>query len=126
MWLTTNVLSHHRLNNRNGRGDGIYVIEPDKAADAGHGFVLLANATAGTAASATFRHAAVAVADTMSKMVRAPPMCNDTHSPWPFRVNAKTGEVIEQYVCCPCNNFSFALKSNVECVVGDTCGYVET
>ena len=103
------------MNTRNGRGDGINVIEPDKAADAGHGFVLLANATVGTAASATFRRAAVAVADTLSKMVRAPPLCNDTHSPWPFRVNAKTGEVIEQYVGRPFFPFYFTWESALEC-----------
>jgi hypothetical protein len=81
----------------NGRGDGIGVIEPDKAADAGHGFVLLANATAGTNVSRQFQLAAVAVADTLAARVRAFPACNATHSPWPFRVHAQSGLVVEEY-----------------------------
>jgi hypothetical protein len=96
------AISTAPLQTSHGRGDGYGVIEPDKAADAGHGFVLLANATVGTPSlSATFQRAAVAVADTLAKMVRAPPLCNDTHSPWPFRVNAETNEVIEEYVQHP-------------------------
>lgn len=74
-----------------GRGDGIHVIEPDKAADAAHGYILLANMTGDHA----MRAAAVAVADTLAAQVR--PLCNGTHSPWPFRVNAETGIVVEQY-----------------------------
>ena len=74
-----------------GRGDGIHVIEPDKAADAAHGYILLANMTGDRA----MRAAAVAVADTLAAQVRA--LCNGTHSPWPFRVNAETGTVLEQY-----------------------------
>jgi len=54
------------------------VIEPDKAADAAHGFVLLANITG----ERRFRDAAVSVADTLASMVRPPPLCNRSRSPW--------------------------------------------
>ena len=74
-------------------GDGVGNIEPDKAADAAFGFNQLANATG----DASLRLAAVAVADTLAKLVRPSPLSNGTHSPWPFRVNAQSGEVIEQY-----------------------------
>ena len=50
----------------NGQGDGIHVIEPDKAASAAHGFILLANMTGDHA----MRAAAVAVADTLAAQVR--------------------------------------------------------
>ena len=74
-------------------GDGVGNIEPDKAADAGLGFNQLANVTG----DASLRLAAVAVADTLAKLVRPAPLSNGTHSPWPFRVGALSGEVIEQY-----------------------------
>lgn len=74
-------------------GDGVGHIEPDKAADAAFGFNQLANATGDT----SLRLAAVAVADTLAKLVRPSPLSNGTHSPWPFRVDAQSGEVIEQY-----------------------------
>jgi hypothetical protein len=76
-----------------GQGDGLHVIEPDKAAEAAYGYLLIANLTGDTDIYA----AGVAVADTLAAMVRAPPHSNGTASPWPFRVNALTGEVEEQY-----------------------------
>ena len=39
----------------------------------------------------------MAVADTLAKLVRPAPLSNGTRSPWPFRVDAKSGVVIEQY-----------------------------
>lgn len=74
-------------------GDGVGHIEPDKSADAAFGFNILANITG----DASLRHAAVAVADTLAKLVRPAPLSNGTRSPWPFRVDAKSGVVIEQY-----------------------------
>jgi hypothetical protein len=74
-------------------GDGVGHIEPDKAADAAFGFNILANVTG----DASLRHAAVAVADTLAVLVRPAPLSNGTNAPWPFRVDAKSGVVVEQY-----------------------------
>eukprot|EP01079_Euglenida_sp_SAG-EU17-18_P002342 gene2342-3169_t len=76
-----------------GRGDGIGVIEPDKAADAGKGFALLG----AYANDKDLMQAAIAVADTLAANVRKSPNANGTQSPWPFRVHAQSGQVEEQY-----------------------------
>eukprot|EP01047_Picozoa_sp_COSAG01_P049339 COSAG01_NODE_4884_length_4653_cov_20.654370_5_plen_455_part_00 len=75
------------------RGDGIGHIEPDKAADAARGYAILANVTG----DASFKSAAVAVADTLARLVRSPPASSGTRSPWPFRVAAQDGSVVEEY-----------------------------
>ena len=59
------------------RGDGIGNIEPDKAADAGRGYAILANATG----DAAFKTAAFAVADTLARLVRSPPESSASRSP---------------------------------------------
>lgn len=79
-----------------GVGDGIGVIEPDKAAQAALGFLLLANATS-EAQGGPLRSAAIAIGDTLAANVRASPLSDASHSPWPFRVWAKDGTVEEEY-----------------------------
>ena len=71
-------------------GDGTGNIEPDKAANAAWGYSILANVTG----DAAFRTAAIAVADTLAKLVRSG---DDRRSPWPFRVRAKDGLAVENY-----------------------------
>ena len=56
-----------------GIGDGIGVIEPDKAAQAAFGFLLLANATS-EVQGGPLRRAAIAIGDTLASNVRAPPL----------------------------------------------------
>jgi hypothetical protein len=74
-----------------GRGDGVGILEPDKIGELGHALVMLWEATD----DARYRDAAVACADALAKHV-APG--DATHSPWPFRVDAKTGtDVREAY-----------------------------
>ena len=75
------------------RGDGIGHIEPDKAADAGRGYAILANVTG----DSSFKAAALAVADTLARLVRAPPESSASRSPWPFRVAARDGAIVEEY-----------------------------
>ena len=92
--LTFNGATSSRYGNASEhRGDGVGVIEPDKAAEAAWGFLLLANATA-EASGGPLRAAAVAVGDTLAANVRA---ANGTHSPWPFRVDAHSGAAVEEY-----------------------------
>lgn len=78
--------------NGNGSGDGYLILEPDKAADAGLAYATLYQVT-GTQA---WLGAALAAADALvDNMVAAP--LDAEHSPWPFRVHAVTGAVLEYY-----------------------------
>ena len=76
--------------NHLGRGDGRDVIEPDKAAELGTGYLKFYELTA----DPRYRNAAVAIADTLARNVRPG---TAEKSPWPFRVYAQTGEVREEY-----------------------------
>ena len=67
-------------------------IEPDKAADAGRGYAILANVTG----DSEFKAAAVAIADTLARLVRSPPSSSASRSPWPFRVTAHDGDIVEE------------------------------
>ncbi len=73
-----------------GRGDGVGVIEPDKVGELGLAYLRMFEMTGDVA----FRDAALACADALAKHVRAG---DQTKSPWPFRVFAKTNRVREEY-----------------------------
>jgi hypothetical protein len=73
-----------------GTGDGRYVIEPDKVGELGIGFLRFYELTGKNA----YRDAALACADALAHHVRAG---DALHSPWPFRVYAKTNVVREEY-----------------------------
>jgi hypothetical protein len=76
--------------NSTGVGDGAGYLEPDKVAELGHAWLLLYEATGNT----SYRAAAVDAANALATHVRAG---TSTQSPWPFRVNAQTGAIREQY-----------------------------
>jgi hypothetical protein len=73
-----------------GRGDGVGVIEPDKVGELGFGYAQLYEMTG----DARYLAAAVACADALARHVRSG---DAKSSPWPFRVNAQSGEVREEY-----------------------------
>ena len=73
-----------------GRGDGVGVIEPDKVGELGYGYAQLYEMTG----DVRYREAAVACADALAHHVRTG---DAKSSPWPFRVNAQSGEVREEY-----------------------------
>lgn len=73
-----------------GRGDGIGVIEPDKVGELGYAYLQMFEVTG----DAALRDAAIACADALAMHVRAG---DQTTSPWPFRVYAKTNVVREDY-----------------------------
>ena len=73
-----------------GVGDGTGYLQPDKVGAMGLGWAQLYEFDGNTA----FRDAAVAAADALASHVRTG---SATQSPWPFRVNAATGAVREQY-----------------------------
>jgi hypothetical protein len=73
-----------------GRGDGYGVIEPDKVGESGLGYLRLYKATGDT----RFRDVAIDCADALAANVRKG---DATHSPWPMRVHAQSGEIREEY-----------------------------
>jgi hypothetical protein len=84
---------------RLGRGDGYGVIEPDKVAELGVGYLIAFQLTG----DARYRDAALACARALAMHVRPG---DATRSPWPFRVVAETGVVREEY----CANVAAALE----------------
>jgi hypothetical protein len=73
-----------------GRGDGHYVLEPDKIGELGVGYLKFYELTG----EAKYRDAALACANALASHVRAGDL---THSPWPFRVFAHTDVAREEY-----------------------------
>ena len=70
-----------------GRGDGIGFLEPDKVGEFGHALILLYEATG----EGRYLDAALKCADALAMHVKEG---DASHSPWPFRVDAKTGTVV--------------------------------
>jgi hypothetical protein len=73
-----------------GRGDGVGVIEPDKVGELGYAYLQLFELTG----DEHYRDAAVACSDALARHVR---QGDESRSPWPFRVYAKSGIVREEY-----------------------------
>lgn len=83
-----------------GRGDGLYVIEPDKVGELGIAYLKFFEITG----EEKYFSAAINCADALAKNIRnvsAPDTKFATNfsisSPWAFRVNAKTGKVKDDY-----------------------------
>ncbi|MCA0458000.1 MAG: DUF4082 domain-containing protein [Chloroflexi bacterium] len=70
--------------------DGANGIQPDKAAELGYAYLRFWQLTGNT----TYRTAAINIANTLVARVRTG---NASQSPWPFRVHAQTGAVLEEY-----------------------------
>jgi len=82
-----------------GRGDGVGFIEPDKVGELGHAYLQFHKFTG----EQKYLDAALSNANALAKHVR---QGDATHSPWPFRVDAKTGTKIrEEYT----SNVIFAI-----------------
>lgn len=75
---------------RTGVGDGTGYLQPDKVGAMGLAWAQLYEFDGDT----DYRDAAIAAADALASHVRTG---NATQSPWPFRVNAATGAIREQY-----------------------------
>jgi hypothetical protein len=73
-----------------GRGDGVGVIEPDKVGELGFAYMQMFELTG----DVRYRDAAIACADALVKHVRSG---DELHSPWPFRVYARTNVAREEY-----------------------------
>lgn len=74
-----------------GRGDGVGYLEPDKVGELGYGYLQFYEYSL----DKKYLDAAIHCADALAAHVRAG---DESHSPWPFRVDAHTGTKIrEQY-----------------------------
>ncbi|SFK69603.1 Ig-like domain-containing protein [Methylocapsa palsarum] len=92
-----------------GVGDGVGIIEPDKVGEFGIALIKLYEQTGKTA----YRDAAIKDADALANHVRAG---SSSQSPWPFRVNAQTGAIREQYsahVISPIELFDELIRLNL-------------
>lgn len=91
------------------RGDGLHGIEPDKVGELGFGYLLFFEITE----EKKYLEAAIHCADELSKHVRdvlnddSPfALTNTGKSPWPFRLNARTGRILDNY----CSNVIEPIK----------------
>jgi hypothetical protein len=80
------------------RGDGLHGIEPDKVGELGYAYLLFYEVTTDT----TYLNAALKCGDALAKHVREPGSNADAESvtnisPWPFRVNARNGKIIDEF-----------------------------
>lgn len=75
-----------------GRGDGIGYLEPDKVGEAGFAFLQFYEVTL----EDKYFAAALRCADALARHVRPG---DESHSPWPFRVDALTGKRIREEYC---------------------------
>jgi hypothetical protein len=87
-----------RWENDGMRGDGLHGIEPDKVGELGYAYLLFYEVTLDT----TYLNAALHCADALVEHVRKPGTNDDARSvtnksPWPFRVNARTGKIIDEF-----------------------------
>jgi len=72
------------------RADGAYATEPDKVAQAGRAYLDFYKLTG----EEKYFSAALGCAEALRRHVRRG---DETHSPWPFRVDVRNGAVIEEY-----------------------------
>ena len=72
-----------------GRGDGVGFLEPDKVGELGHAYLLFYELTL----EKKYLRAAIRCADALARRIRPG---DESHSPWPFRVDAKTGTRIRE------------------------------
>jgi len=91
------------------RGDGLHGIEPDKVGELGYAYLLFYEITENN----KYLNAAIHCADALAEHVRdvqndkSPFATTSTQkSPWPFRLNARTGNIIDEY----CSNVIEPIK----------------
>jgi hypothetical protein len=72
-----------------GRGDGMGFLEPDKIGELGYAYLLFYEVTL----EKKYLEAALRCADALARHVRRG---DESHSPWPFRVDARTGTRIRE------------------------------
>jgi hypothetical protein len=95
--------------------DGVGVLEPDKIGEFGYSVLKLYKYNG----NVRFRDAAIQWANVLASKIR---VGNTTQSPWPYRVNAHTGAVVENYtsnIIGPISLFDGLISAGL----GDTAAY---
>ncbi len=90
-------------------GDGYGYVEPDKVGELGYGYLRFHELTG----NPVYLENALACADALAKNIRAG---DAEHSPWPYRVNAETGVIGEEYsanVIGPIKLFAELIRLNM-------------
>lgn len=103
------------VGNSNGVGDGDGILQPDKIGELAHAWILLYEFDG----DVRFRDAAIQSANVLSSKIR--PGTNN-QSPWPYRVNARTGAIREEYCAhtiAPIRLFDELIRLGL----GDTAAY---
>lgn len=101
-----------------GRGDGIGFIETDKVGELGLGYLRFYEFTL----EDKYKNAAIKCADALAKHIR---QGDESHSPWPFRVDAKTGKIIkEQYTSNAVGPIRF-LDEMIKAGIGNKENYIK-
>ena len=97
--------------------EGVGVLEPDKVGELGfHGYLRFWQITG----DLRYRDAAIACADALVQNIRAG---SATQSPWPYRVRAQNGQVVEDYtahVIAPIQLFDELIRLDL----GNVAGYI--
>jgi len=95
----------------NGIGDGTDVIQPDKVGKLGYAYLRFYEITEDSRFLDAALHCANALSDQMVQKFKSDSVFNDlpktvVPSPWPYRINARTGEVVSEY----CSNVVDPIK----------------
>ena len=101
--------------NGNGQGDGVGYIQPDKVGELGYAWLQLYKYDGNT----RFKDAAIQAANVLSSKIRVGTV---SQSPWPYRVNAHTGVVREDYCSHIIAPISL-LDGLIAAGLGDTAAY---
>lgn len=102
-----------------GRGDGIGFIEPDKVGELGLAYLKFYEFTL----EEKYFNAAKKCADALVKHVRTG---DASHSPWPFRVDAKTGKIAKEEYTSNTVGPIRLLDEMIKIKKGDIEGYLKT
>jgi hypothetical protein len=103
------------VGNSTGQGDGDGYIEPDKIGELGNAWLQLYKYGGNT----RFRDSAIHAANVLSSKIRTGTI---SQSPWPFRVNAHTGAIREEYTSNIIPPVSL-LDNLIASGLGDTAAY---
>jgi len=102
-----------------GRGDGVGFIEPDKIGELGLGYLRFYEFSG----EKKYLDAAARCADTLVKHIQAG---DDGNSPWPFRVDAKTGKIFKERYTSNTVGPIKLLDEMIRLRIGDTRTYQKT
>ena len=102
-----------------GRGDGVGFLEPDKVGEVGQAYLRFHELTL----EPRYLEASIRCADALAKNVTPG---NVSHSPWPFRVDARTGKCVREAYTANTIGPLRLLDELIRLKLGDTAAYKRT